>query len=60
MSTFRMNKKSIYIYKDEWFDSIALSNPLSTDDHKLKKLYHKYYNVHYDVRLIATEENEIE
>lgn len=55
-----MNKKSIYIYKDEWFDSTALSNPLNTLDHKLKKIYRKYYNVRYDVRLLATEENEIE
>lgn len=55
-----MNKKSIYIYNDEWFDSTALENPLITLDHKLEDLYPKYYEVNYDVRLLATEENEIE
>lgn len=54
-----MNKKSIYICNDEWFDSTALSNPLNTLDHKLEDLYPEYYNVNYDVRLLATEENEI-
>lgn len=55
-----MNKKSIYIYKDEWFESTMLCNPLSTDDHKLDVFYPEYYEVNYDVRLLATEENEIE
>ncbi len=55
-----MNKKSIYIYKDEWFDSTMLSNPHNTLDHKLNDFYHKYYEVNYDVRLLATEENEFE
>ena len=55
-----MNNKCIYIYNDEWFDSIALENPLITDDHKLDDYYPEYYEVNYDVRLLATEENEIE
>jgi len=55
-----MNRKSIYIYNDEWFESTALENPLITDDHKLDNCYPKYYEVNYDVRLLATEENEIE
>ena len=54
-----MNKKSIYIYNDEWFDSTCLSNPLITLDHKLDDYYPEYYEVNYDVRLLATEENEI-
>lgn len=55
-----MNKKSIYIYNDEWFDSTCLSNPLITLDHKLDDYYPEYYEVNYDVRLLSTEENEIE
>ena len=55
-----MNKKCIYIYNDEWFDSTCLSNPLITLDHKLDDYYPEYYEVNYDVRLLATEENEIE
>ena len=55
-----MNKKSVYIYNDEWFDSTALENPLTTDDHKLDNCYPEYYELNYDVRLLATEENEIE
>lgn len=55
-----MNNKSIYIYKDEWFDSTALENPLITDDHKLDSFYPEYYELNYDVRLLATEENKIE
>lgn len=55
-----MNEKSIYIYNDEWFDSTCLSNPLITLDHKLDDYYPEYYEVNYDVRLLATEENEIE
>ena len=54
-----MNKKSIYIYNDEWFDSTCLSNPLNTLDHKLDDYYSEYYEVNYDVRLLATEEDEI-
>ena len=54
-----MNEKSIYIYNDEWFDSTALENPLITDDHKLDDYYPEYYEVNYDVRLLAVEENEI-
>ena len=54
-----MNKKSIYIYNDEWFDSTCLSNPLNTLDHKLDDYYPEYYEVNYDVRLLATEEDEI-
>ena len=37
-----MNKKSIYIYNDEWFDSTMLSNPHNTLDHKLDDYYPKY------------------
>lgn len=55
-----MNKKSIYIFNDLWFDSTALKNPLSTLDHKLDKYYPNYYELNYDVKLLATEENEIE
>lgn len=55
-----MNKKSIYIFNDLWFDSTALENPLSTLDHKLDKHYPNYYELNYDVKLLATEENEIE
>ena len=55
-----MNKKCIYIYNDEWFDSTMLSNPHNTLDHKLDDYYPEYYEVNYDVRLLATEENEIE
>ena len=55
-----MNNKCIYIYNDEWFDSTMLSNPHNTLDHKLDDYYPKYYEVNYDVRLLATEENEIE
>ena len=55
-----MNKKSIYIYNDDWFDQTALSNPLITLDHKLDDYYPEYYEVNYDARLLATEENEIE
>ena len=55
-----MNEKSIYIYNDEWFDSTALENPLITDDNKLDDYYPEYYEVNYDVRLLAVEENEIE
>lgn len=55
-----MNKKSIYIFNDLWFDSTALENPLSTLDHKLDKYYPNYYELNYDVKLLATEENEIE
>lgn len=54
-----MNKKSIYIYNDEWFDQTALSNPRITLDHKLDDYYPEYYEVNYDVRLLATEEDEI-
>ena len=54
-----MNKKCIYIYNDEWFDSTMLSNPHNTLDHKLNDYYPKYYEVNYDVRLLATEEDEI-
>ena len=55
-----MNKKSIYIFNALWFDSTALGNPLSTLDHKLDKYYPNYYELNYDVKLLATEENEIE
>ena len=54
-----MNKKSIYIYNDDWFDQTALSNPRITLDHKLDDYYPEYYEVNYDVRLLATEEDEI-
>lgn len=55
-----MNKKCIYIYNDEWFDSTMLSNPHNTLDHKLDDFYPEYYELNYDVRLLTTEENEIE
>lgn len=54
-----MNEKSIYIYNDEWFDSTMLSNPHNTLDHKLDDYYPEYYEVNYDVRLLATEEDEM-
>lgn len=54
-----MNKKSIYIYNDKFFDHTMLSNPHNTLDHKLNDCYPEYYEVNYDVRLLATEENEI-
>lgn len=55
-----MNKKSIYIYKDEFFENTMLSNPCNASDHKLNNYYPQYYEVNYEVRLLATEENEIE
>ena len=51
-----MKDKYLYITDSNWFESTALSNPLSFMDEKLKAIYPKFYKADYDLKLLAAKE----
>ena len=49
-----MKSKSVFITAKEWFESTSPRNPIICMDHKLEQFFSDYYNVNYDIKLLAT------
>ena len=49
-----MKNKKIFITDNEWFETGALKNPLSTLDCELEEYYPELFSVNYDTKLLAT------
>ena len=43
------------VYKKEWFEETPLKNPVLSLDHNLEQIYPQFYNIEYDLKILATK-----
>ena len=49
-----MKNKYVYITDSEWFEASSLRNPICFMDHKIEQTYPEFYELDYDLKILAT------
>ena len=55
MGSKSMKQNYIYITSKEWFEETPLKNPILSLDHNLEQIYPQFYNIEYDLKILATK-----
>ena len=55
MGSKSMKQNYIYITSKEWFEETPLKNPVLSLDHNLEQIYPQFYNIEYDLKILATK-----
>ena len=55
MGSKSMKHNCIYITSKEWFEETPLKNPILSLDHNLEQIYPQFYNIEYDLKILATK-----
>ena len=50
-----MKQNYIYVTSKEWFEETPLKNPILSLDHNLEQIYPQFYNIEYDLKILATK-----